>query len=151
MARTLSRRSGLKDDCGSAQCNSEPPGKMESLALGRTDNRDCLGARYDILNYCITGRALACTRNALVASALRIQIPTCQCAYKRLNFDQLFSSSVRSTPPKRQLSGAEVHASGDAPFRSTKRGAPFFEALTRRSMPAFQLALDIVSCSLDPP
>ncbi len=50
MERTLSRRSGLKDDCGSAQYNSEPPGKMESLALGRTDNRDCLdGAWYDIL------------------------------------------------------------------------------------------------------
>ena len=51
MAKTLSRRSGLKDDCGSAQCNSEPPGKMESLALGRTDNRwDCLDdAWYDIL------------------------------------------------------------------------------------------------------
>ena len=49
IARTLSRRSGLKDDCGSAQCNSEPPGKMESRALGRTDDRDCLGARYDIL------------------------------------------------------------------------------------------------------
>jgi hypothetical protein len=47
------------------------------------------------------------------------------------------SSSVRSTPPKRQLSGAEVHASGDAPFRSTKRGAPFFGALTRRSVSAF--------------
>jgi hypothetical protein len=34
------------------QCNSEPPGKMESLALGRTDNRDCLDlddAWYDIL------------------------------------------------------------------------------------------------------
>lgn len=49
MARTLSRRSGLKDDCGFVQCKSEPPGKMESRALGRTDNRDCLGARYDIL------------------------------------------------------------------------------------------------------
>jgi hypothetical protein len=64
MARTLSRRSGLNDDCGSAQCNSEPPGKMESRALGRTDNRDCLGAWwYDILKVSLEleldlGRAL---------------------------------------------------------------------------------------------
>ena len=27
---------------------------MESRALGRTDNRDCLGARYDILKSVIT-------------------------------------------------------------------------------------------------
>ena len=52
---------------------------MESRALGRTDNRDCLGAWCDILNVSVSldlGRARASTRNALVASALRIQIPT---------------------------------------------------------------------------
>jgi hypothetical protein len=49
MAKTLSRRSGLKDDWESAQCHSEPPGKIESRVVGRTDVRDCLcGAWYDI-------------------------------------------------------------------------------------------------------
>lgn len=45
IARTHSRRSGLKDDSGSVQCHSEaPPWKIESRARGRAESRDCLGA-----------------------------------------------------------------------------------------------------------
>ena len=43
MARTLSRRSGLNDGCEPSRCNSEPPGKIDSRALGRADSRDFLG------------------------------------------------------------------------------------------------------------
>jgi hypothetical protein len=35
-------------------------------------------------------------------------------------------SQVFARPLRNVSSGAEVHASGDAPFRSTKRGAPFW-------------------------
>jgi hypothetical protein len=129
MARTHSKRSGLKDDCGSAQCNSEPPGKMESRALGRTDNRDCLGARYDILIDPTPLTVLSWTRSehALVASALKNSNPDRPDALisgpNRLFFSL---SQVFARPLRNVSSGAEVHASGDAPFRSTKRGAPFW-------------------------
>ncbi len=44
IARTHSRISGLNDDgCELSRCKSEPPGKIESRALGRVDSRDCLG------------------------------------------------------------------------------------------------------------
>lgn len=72
MARTHSKRSGLKDDCGSARCNSEPPGKMESRAFGRTDNRDCLGAWYDILKDPHTTQLIVVTPSASGRALARV-------------------------------------------------------------------------------